>query len=159
MSGDRYTAPAEGERSASVGYYNQYKFCASLTLRNLHEGQLQWIKIADPEANRVDDFQIDSPHSVDAFQVKWSTFPGSFTFSNLTSKNNNSPSIIAQLADGWKRLQEAYPGSRIVVHLITNDNPSVNDTLPANEHPPKPRHFAAFIEQVWKNVRRGMSRD
>ena len=36
--------------------------------------------MADPEAGRVDDLQIGAGGLLDAFQVKWSRFPQTFTF-------------------------------------------------------------------------------
>src|SRR5712691_3838018 len=144
--------PAEGERRAIGGYYPQYRIAACLTLRSLREESLQWIRIADPKAGRVDDFQIGSQSRIDAFQVKWSQSPGTFTFGELTKASDNTPALIAQLADGWKRLRAAYPGSRIVVHLVTNDiaSPSPSQRMPVGDPPPTPRHFAAFIAQVWE---------
>ena len=86
MRGRRETAPAEGERRAIGGYYPQYRISASLILRSLRDGSLQWIRIADPEAGRIDDFQIGRQSRVDAFQMKWSRYPANFTFNDLTLK-------------------------------------------------------------------------
>ncbi len=150
-------APGEGERRAIGGYYPQYRIAASLILRHLrHEvSPLQWIRLADPEAGRVDDFQIGSQSRVDAFQVKWHLYGGNFTFNDLKSPSDGAPSLIAQLADGWKQFRSTYPNKRIVVHLITSAVPSVSDALgiPVGEIPPTPRYFAAFIEQVWLPAR------
>jgi len=144
--------PAEGERRAISGYYLQYRISASLILRCLREESLQWIRIADPKAGRVDDLQIGSQSRIDAFQVKRGQYSGSFIFQDLTTVADNAPALIAQLADGWERLRATNPGSHIVVHLITNNIPSVSSAqrIPIGEPPPTPRHFAAFIEQVWK---------
>jgi hypothetical protein len=146
--------PAEGERSAISGYHAQYCISASLILRALLEDRLQWTRVADPKAGRVDDIQIGSQSRVDAFQVKWSRYDGNFSFNDLITPRDNKPSLIAQLADGWTRLQKAHPGDRIVVHLITNDQPSVSDKPPVSEPPPTPSHFAAFVKQVWNPARR-----
>ncbi len=154
-------APGEGERRAIGGYYPQYRIAASLILRHLrHEvSPLQCIRLADPEAGRVDDFQIGSQSRVDAFQVKWHLYGGNFTFNDLKSPSDGAPSLIAQLADGWKQFRSAYPDKRIVVHLITSAAPSVSDSqgIPAGEIPPTPRHFAAFIEQMWLPAREARS--
>lgn len=154
-------APGEGERRAIGGYYPQYRIAASLILRHLqHEvSPLQWIRLADPEAGRVDDFQIGSQSRVDAFQVKWHLYGGNFTFNDLKSPSDGAPSLIAQLADGWKQLRSVYPDKRIVVHLVTSAVSSVSDSqgIPVGEIPPTPRHFAAFIEQVWFPVREAHS--
>jgi len=150
MTSTRSIAPAEGERRAISGYYPQYRVSASLILRALRGGSLQWIRVADPNAGRVDDFQIGSQSRVDAFQVKWSQYSGNFTFNDLIKPKDKKPSLITQLADGWKLLQKTHPNDRIVVHLITNDQPSSSGkTVPVSNPPPTPRHFSAFVEQVW----------
>lgn len=146
-------APAEGERRAISGYYPQYLVSASFIYRALREQKLNWIRLADPEAGRVDDLQIGSQSRVDAFQVKWSQYGGNFSFHDLIA-SGGGPSIIAQLADGWSRLQRLHPGQRIVVHLINNRIPSVSDRPPVGDPPPTPRHFAAFLEQVWNPARK-----
>lgn len=149
MVSPRSSAPAEGERRAIGGYYPQYRISASLILRGLREERLQWIRVAEPEAGRLDDLQIGSQSRVDAFQVKWSKYGGNFTFKDLIRPSGDKPSLIVQLADGWMRLQRAYPGHRIMVHLVTNESLSVSDKPPVSDPPPIPQHFAAFIEQVW----------
>lgn len=139
--------PAEGERRAATGYQPQYQVSASLIVKALRRGTLEWIRIADPQAGRVDDFQLGSTGRVDAYQFKWSLYPEYFTFGNLA---NGSPSLIFQLAEGYKTLCKRDVGKRIVVHLITNNFPSKNDSLPASDSPPTDQHFAAFLEQAWK---------
>ncbi len=147
--------PAEGERRAISGYYPQYQVAAALILKTLREGRLDWIRMADPEAGRVDDFQIASGTHLDAYQVKWSQHPGTITFSNLVDGTVNAPSLIAQLADGWKRLRVRSGSLHVRVHLVSNDLPSVaaNTNLPTGHPAPGPRHFAAFLEQAWKPYR------
>jgi len=144
-------APAEGERRAITGYYPQYLISASVIIQNLREENLQWIRVADPEAGRVDDLQIGTQSRVDAFQVKWSQYGGNFTFNDLVA-SSNIPSLIAQLADGWRRLRKIHSDCRVVVHLVTNEIPSVSvsQKMPVGDLPPIPPHFAAFIEQAWK---------
>src|SRR4029453_3579175 len=85
--------PAEGERRAIGGYYPQYRIAASLILRSLREESLQWIRIADPQAGRVDDLQIGGQARIDAFQVKWSQYQGLFKYRDLTQASGNAPEI------------------------------------------------------------------
>ncbi|MGB9133454.1 MAG: hypothetical protein WCB90_12740, partial [Methanosarcina sp.] len=63
--------PAEGERAAICGYNSQYRISASLILLRLQERNLDWIRIADLEGGRLDDFQIGNNYRVDAYQIKW----------------------------------------------------------------------------------------
>lgn len=143
------TPPAAGERRAIGGYQPQYRITAGLILRRLRDRSLEWVRLADPDAGRMDDAQIATPGRLDAYQVKWSRFPGTFTFHQLITAFSDAPSLIAQLADGWRRLSTAHPGRRVVVHLVTNDRPSVTTTLPGAEAPGEPGHFAAFLAQAW----------
>jgi hypothetical protein len=145
--------PAEGERRAISGYAGQYGVAASIVLNNLRDDTLEWVRLADPKAGRVDDLQIGSQARVDAYQVKWSAYAGAFTLNDLIKGSGGDPSLIRQLADGWTSLRAQYPGRRVVVHLITNDIPSVNDKVPTDTPPPTPQHFAAFLEQTWKPTR------
>ena len=143
--------PAEGERRAVSGYHHQYRTSACLILRSLMSGRLEWIRVADPKAGRVDDLQIGGPGRIDAYQVKSGQYGGSFTFRDLTTPQNGAPPLITQLAQGWQTLGRQNPGSRIVVHLITNESASASSTasIPTGDPAPTPKHFAAFIEQAW----------
>lgn len=114
--------PAEGERRAAIGYRSQYFVSAVLILEALNKGDLEWIRVADTEAGRVDDVQIGTTARVDAYQTKWHQYPEAFTLRKLTEPAGSS--LILQLADGWRRLRENFPNRRVVVHLSTNEYPS-----------------------------------
>jgi len=148
--------PGEGERRAIGGYYPQYRVSAYLILVALRDGSLQWIRVADPEAGRVDDLQIGTQARIDAFQVKWSRYGGTLTFNDMITASDSSPCLIRQLAEGWDKLKDAYPKHRVVVHLITNKMPSTSVSVPVGDKTPTPKHFAAFLEQAWK-LKRGQS--
>ena len=123
-------APAEGERAAISGYRNQHKLSAEIILRALRHDTLEWIRVADPKAGRVDDCQYGSPGSVDVYQVKWSRESGNFPYSALTKSSSDKPSLIRELADGWMRLRKNHPRHRVFVHLLTNKMPSVTKLIP-----------------------------
>ena len=144
--------PSEGERRAVSGYQAQYRVSGSLILQSLREHRLEWIRVADPEALRVDDLLLGSQGRVDAYQVKWSQYAGTFTFLDLIAETSRAPSLIAQLAQGWQQLKENYPGHRVVVHLVTNNHPSTSKqaNLPVGEVCPSPTTFAAFLAQAWE---------
>ncbi|MGL4944123.1 MAG: ATP-binding protein [Thermoguttaceae bacterium] len=148
---NRQHNPADGERNAISGYDNQYRIAASLILNALIKRTLTCVRIADPRAERVDDFQIEQMGTIDAYQIKWSRFPGSFTYSSLTTPNTqkNQPSIISQLASGWKRIKETHHTKQVFVHFVTNDIASSNgcqgQRLPSGRSP----NLAAFIAEVW----------
>lgn len=143
--------PAEGERRAASGYRAQYLVCARVVLEALQSGDMAWVRVADPDAGRVDDLQIARTARLDAYQVKWAQYPGAMTLNDLVRGTSVQPSLIAQLVDGWRRLRTLYPHHRVVVHLVTNEIPSLYSLasmLPAAQ-PPVPYHLAAFIEQSW----------
>ncbi len=144
-------APGEGERRAVGGYHAQYFTSASLILRDLLGGSLQWIRVADPKAGGVDDLLIGSPGRVDAYQVKSARYARPFTFRDLTVPQSSTPSLIRQLANGWLILKQRYGQSRVVVHLVTNQIASSGIAkLPIGDPPPAPKHFAAFVRQAWE---------
>jgi hypothetical protein len=147
--------PSRGERNAIIGFKPQYEIAAIKIIHAIREGILESIRLADPEAGRVDDFQIIIPNRIDAFQVKWSEHPSLVTYNDLiTPKSEGNPCLIAQLADGWKRLKLNNLDKRVVVHLIMRDHPSPNKTttIPTTEQKPEQFHFAGFISQVWNNA-------
>jgi hypothetical protein len=63
----------DGERNALAGFVPQYKIFAAEILRALHRRALVAVSIADPEAGRLDDIQVEMADRIDAFQVKWSS--------------------------------------------------------------------------------------
>jgi len=145
--------PGTGERAAASGLRNQYGVGASLVIDALREHDLQWIRVADPEAGRVDDLQIATTGRLDAYQIKWEQYPSTLTLNEFTQ--GSSPPLIKQLADGWQHLQERYSNRRVVVHLLTNAYASESTgILPDTPQSPSLYHFAAFVEQAWRPARR-----
>ncbi len=142
----RKTAPAEGERRAIRGYRNQYRVAGLLILQAL-EGGLDWIRVADPEAERVDDIQLGTPGRVDGFQVKWDRTPKTVSWPWLLNPSKTKPSLARQLADGWKNLAARNPGRRACVHLIANAIPSTQHT--------KAGSLAGFLNEAWSRRTEG----
>ncbi len=147
--------PADGERNAISGYYPQYRLAAIEMLRLLRADQLAFIRMADPNAGRVDDFQVGTASRLDGFQVKWSQNPGSLTLNDLLKPNDNAPSLIRQLADGWTRMKRRNPHHRVVVHLLTNDHPSVQRIIETDEQ--QKERFSAFLNEAWLPLKNGGS--
>ena len=146
--------PSEGERGAISGYSAQYGVAAALTLDALLADRLDWVRVLDPDAGRVDDFVIGTHGRVDCYQIKSPQYGGSITFRGITASTGDSPALLKQLAEGWQTFRNNYPNRRVVVHLVTNQHPSTNHPLPGTNSNDAPRHFAAFLEQVWKPARR-----
>ncbi|MBM4136709.1 MAG: ATP-binding protein [Nitrospira sp.] len=146
--------PADGERRAMVGYVPQYAAAAELIYDSLLHGTFEWVKIADPEAGRVDDIQIASPGRIDAHQVKWGETIQNISFRDLTSdkKSKDSspkPNLMKQLADGWQRLTSLYRDREIYVHLITCHVPSSTAKIPFDQPPPAETSLQGFLRDCW----------
>lgn len=144
--------PGEGERRSASGYRAQYLVGAQVVLEALRSGDLAWVRVADPDAGRVDDLQVARTARIDAYQVKWAQYPGAMSLKDILRATNEHSSLIAQLADGWRRLKTLYPHFRVVVHLVTNEYPSASTaaSMPPVPKRPMPYHLAAFIEQSWR---------
>ncbi len=150
------TKPGEGERRAAGGYRPQYLVSASLILKALEQGDLEWIRVADPTAGRVDDIQIATTGRIDAYQVKWAQSGGTVTLRNLTHSTDKEPALFNQLSQGWTELKQKYPNHRVVVHLTTNRIPAYTSSgMPEAENEPNPYTVSAFIEQSWLPTQKG----
>lgn len=143
------TRPGEGERRAATGYRAQYRVAADLLLSRLRE--LEWIKVADPEAGKADDFQLaTTSNELHALQVRWSQYPTPFTFAGVVDGAN---AVAPDLAEAWRALRDANPGRNVRVHLVSNK--PFNATQPLR--PPTngaPRHFAAFVHRSFIPLQR-----
>jgi hypothetical protein len=106
-------APALGERSALTGYVPQYEIAAGVLLRTLTNEELEWLALVDPEAGRLDDFQIATPGRLDAFQVKWSEAGGQMSWSSLRS-------FLVELISDRRNLAAKHPDRRVIGILVSN---------------------------------------
>lgn len=152
MSTKNRTESANGERRAIVGYNGQYRTQACLLLRALQAGDLEWVKIIDSKAEKLDDFQMGRPGRIDAYQVKWSEHPSAITFHSLASNG-----FLKSMADGWRNLGSMYSPVRIVAHFVTNHRASTSTkTVPFDpSRKPNPAHFSAFLKQSWEPMKKG----
>ena len=139
--------PALGEKRAISGYNFQYKSTAHLILKYLKKKQLKWIKLIDPQAGKVDDLQINISGTIYAYQMKWRS-KGYLSFKEITSSSNNKPSIINQLADGWRKLKRQEVNVKVC--FLTNMSPSKDDKLFQNNSG-QTKSFKNFIEEQWSD--------
>lgn len=158
------TNPADGERNARIGFEAQDKRAASLIYDLLVQGRLEWFRIADPNAGRVDDILIATADGqLHAYQVKWSDKVDFISFADFirsSGENKAKPSLILQLADGWSVLKKQYPERSVLVYLIHRYIPSPKSPqkdkklyLPLGDSPPLQTNFQAFIRDCWKEKR------
>ena len=125
--------PADGERNAILGYSAHYHIAAELIHAALVAGDLEWIRVADPEAGRVDDIQIGRPGRLDAYQIKWGEYEERVMFLSLITRDGapqgSQLSLMAQLAEGWTRLSRSEPERDVHVHLIMRASASTADQV------------------------------
>ncbi|HEY0027372.1 MAG TPA: ATP-binding protein [Allosphingosinicella sp.] len=152
IDGGRRVAPAEGERRALRNLSAQYRVAALLVRDALLAGELEWVRLVDPEAGRLDDVVIGRPGRIDAYQIKWSDYRGAITFRYLVTETKVSgqpyPAPFKLLADGWQRLGQANLGRVVRAHFLTYDAPSSHDvTKSVGEG--EPSHLQGFLRNAW----------
>ncbi len=150
-------APASGERASLRGYRWQYDHIAARVYDALLDGDFRAIRLADPEAGRVDDLVLIGGDRTDGYQFKSVEYDSYLTFHRLigpqrTRSGAKAPSTIRSLAEGWKRLRERWGNAH--VHLVTQQLASINDDLGDLESRPSPAHFSAFLAAVLTPLRR-----
>lgn len=106
-----------------VGYYNQFDFAARVVLRHLR--QLEWIRVADPEAGAADDFQFCANGRRVALQVKWADVDPVVNWGDFTHSTTAGVSVIAKLASAWSRMT-ASESSELTIYLVASGRPSAN---------------------------------
>lgn len=130
---------AIGERAAISGYLPQFDEFAWFVYKNLIENQLEWIKIADPEAGKLDDIQYATSKEIHAYQIKWTIADQNISFQNFSN-------LLPLLVGSWKKLQDNNPDRIVVPHLITNKSLS-NQNVKINSI--EYEEFSIFIKDVW----------
>ena len=150
--------PAEGERNAVRGYLWQYDHAAARVYEALFEGDLDLLRLTDPEAGRVDDLVLVRGGRAHGYQFRSSRFATGLTFRQLVndepvSGSGRSQSLAAALAEGWQRLRQRWPDAR--VHLVTEKFASTSERLIVDGAARGPSHFAAFLERVLEPLRGG----
>lgn len=157
----RPVAAAQGERNAVVGYLGQYEVAAVRTLAALRGGNLIAVRVADVCAGQIDDLQVRSAGRVDAHQVKWSQHSSAVGYAEFSRDAVGRTRYIRQLAKGWEQLNLRYHPQRVVVHFVTNDQPSTgaSRTIPRTSDGVSADDgcaddatqwsFAAFLAEAW----------
>ncbi len=143
-------SPASGERRAVRNLSAQYKVAAELALQALRNGDLEWVRLVDPEAGRLDDILIARRGRLDAYQIKWSDYRDTLTFRSLVNETRVSgktyPAPIALMADGWQRLRGLHGDRRVHAHFLTHDAPSLHDKMDGQEGH---SHLQAFLRHAF----------
>ncbi|MBZ9628397.1 ATP-binding protein [Psychroflexus sp. CAK1W] len=141
---------ASGERAAIGGYLPQFDEFAWFVYLNLINKKLEWIRIADPKAEKLDDIQYSTHSEIHAYQVKWTIADANISFANFTE-------FLPLITSSWKSLKTANPSKKIFPHLITNKPISSHDSL--KEGGTKIGSFKDFVSEVWSKIKSNQSID
>ena len=118
--------PAMGERRARWGYGYQDKIATARILYLLRENILaesndfEGVRLADLDADRVDDFVLVWKKKIEGNSIKWSGEATPFNWAELIGANG----LLKELADGYHRLKDRWPDKDVSVCLQSNRPPS-----------------------------------
>lgn len=114
--------PAMGEKRARWGFGYQDKAATARILAILRDelrtgsSSLEGIRLADLKAGRADDFVLVWTWEIQGNSIKWSGDAAPFNWGDLIGANG----LIKELAEGYSRLGDAWPGRKIRVQLQSN---------------------------------------
>ncbi len=137
---------AAGERAAIGGYLPQFSEFAWFAYRELTKGTLQWLKVADPEAEKLDDIQYATVSELHAYQVKWTIADATITFKSFKD-------LLPCIASSWMSLCKANIDKKVIPHLLTNKHLSNHDIIHLSDD--ETCSFSAFVTQCWLTLKLG----
>ncbi len=135
---------AAGERAAIAGYLPQFDEFAWFIYQNLCNQKLDWIKVADPQAEKLDDIQYSTYSEIHAYQVKWTISDATISFTMFCE-------LIPLITSSWKKIKAANPGKKVIPHLLTNKILSSHDSIKIGKK--KIGCFNDFIDEVWCKIK------
>lgn len=135
---------ASGERAAIGGYLPQFDEFAWFVYLNLINNKLEWIRVADPKAEKLDDIQYSTHSELHAYQVKWTIAEANISFANFTE-------LIPLITSSWKSLKANNPSKKVIPYLITNKPVSFHDSL--KDGNTRIGSFENFIAEVWTKLK------
>ncbi|MGX1641288.1 hypothetical protein [Sphingobacterium sp. NPDC055431] len=138
------TVSATGERAAIGGYLPQFDEFAWFVYLNLINEKLEWIRISDPIAEKLDDIQYLTTSELHAYQVKWTIADATMSFANFIE-------LIPLITSSWKSLKTNNPNKKVIPHLITNKPVSSHDSL--KDRDTKIGSFENFLAEVWTKLK------
>ena len=141
---NREIISASGERAALGGYLPQFDEFSWFAYLNLINNELEWIRIADPTAEKLDDIQYSTHSQIHAYQVKWTISNANISFANFIE-------LIPLISSSWKNLKSANSSKRVIPHLITNKPASSHDSVKNGEI--KVGSFADFLREAWIKIK------
>lgn len=142
MNNDQVSA--KGERAAMGGYLPQFDEFAWFVYLNLINKELEWIRISDPEAKKLDDIQYSTHSEIHAYQVKWTISEANISYADFIE-------LLPLITSSWKSLKQNNPTKKVIPHLITNRSTSLHDSIKDGDT--KIGSFQTFISEVWSKVK------
>lgn len=141
--------PADGDRLDLGGKVPQFRAFTYFVYRHLTAGDLAWVRIADVQADKLDDIQFATDTEIHAYQMKWSNQeqPPPFSFRNFSE-------LLFDMVKGWQELKMLHSSEykQLYVHVITNRNASVNDEI-LSRTGSKLGTFSDFLEKVYQPIK------
>jgi len=144
------TISASGERAAIGGYLPQFDEFAWFVYLNLINKKLEWIRVADPKAEKLDDIQYSTHSELHAYQVKWTIADANISFANFID-------LIPLITSSWISLKSNNPSKNVIPHLITNKYASSHDSLKDGKN--KIGSFETFLAEVWNKLKSNQNVD
>lgn len=134
---------ASGERGALTGYMAQFGQFAQFVYRALVDKQLEWLRLADPDAGKLDDIFYATLTEIHAYQVKWTGAGANISFAGFKA-------LLPGFYSSWQQLRNKYgsTGKNIFGHLLTNKRFSVDDRITTGNQVLLGT-FTDFYQQVW----------
>jgi len=110
------------------------------------------VRLADPEAQKLDDIQYATVSQLHAYQVKWTIAGSVVSYADFKK-------LFAGLVSSWQRLRQLgwAAGKQVYGHLLTNKPFSEHDRIPTSAGPAGT--FAEFYQRVWLQIRLGKPYD
>jgi hypothetical protein len=134
---------ASGERAAIGGYLPQFDEFAWFVYLNLINKELEWIRVADPKAEKLDDIQYATYSEIHAYQMKWTTVEANISYKNFVK-------LLPVIVSSWKSIKAANPNKKVIPHLFTKKTLSSHDEIDKDR---KIGSFDNFISEVWKKIK------
>lgn len=141
---------ARGDKIDFAGKYPQLRIFVDKVYQLLISRKLEWMKIGDPEAGIADDIQYSTKDCVHAYQMKWSVQEKKPSFSYNDFRN-----LLKDLIDSWKSIKKQNIGKKVIIYIITNQQPSKNDTIKFEGS--KIGSFSDFLSKYYDKVKENSS--
>lgn len=145
----KQTSASDGDRIDLGGKLPQFDAFAWLAYKELCRNNLEWIRIADPQALKLDDIQYSTKSEIHAYQVKWSNLENPEPFSYTDFRN-----LLKDFVEGWESLKKLHTkeNKKLIIHLLSNRPLSKHDSIKDSSEK-KIGSFADFYSEVWLKLK------